>query len=114
MTRARPAPLRLAEDPAAAEGLPCLRQSIRLQRAAALLDCDPSHVRQLLKAGHLEGHRIGKRGIRIYVDSLRAYQEARPLAVSRQAAGSDKPPPRPRAGAGHRQATAALKAWGWL
>jgi hypothetical protein len=36
---------------------------------------DESQVRALIDAGELEAHGIGKRGIRVYVDSIRTYQE---------------------------------------
>lgn len=77
-----------------AELAPGFRPSMRLQRVAELLDCDPSHLRQLLAAGDLEGHRIGKRGIRIYCDSVQAYQEGRPLRLT--LSGRPKAPARSR------------------
>lgn len=67
-----------------------------------------SQVRRLVAAGELEGHRIGKRGIRIYEDSLDEYRR-------RNATGpgpSAKTPPLPRRQSGPtaaaREAMAAL------
>jgi excisionase family DNA binding protein len=42
---------------------------------AALLDLDESQVRRLVDTGQLEAHRIGRRGIRIFQDSITRYQE---------------------------------------
>jgi hypothetical protein len=68
--------LRLAHDP---ESASLIRASVRVRTAAAALDMDESQVRRLLEAGDLEGHGHGIRGVRIFVDSIRAYQEGRPL-----------------------------------
>lgn len=68
-------PLRIAADPALAESLHGLERSVRVGTAAAMLDADQSHVRKLLKAGELDGHTLGKRGVRIFVSSIEAYRE---------------------------------------
>lgn len=54
-----------------------VRRSARVSTVARLLDCDESQVRRLVRAGTLEAHRIGKRGLRIFLDSVTTYQEAR-------------------------------------
>jgi excisionase family DNA binding protein len=54
-----------------------VRRSARVSTVARLLDCDESQVRRLVRAGTLEAHRIGKRGLRIFLDSVATYQEAR-------------------------------------
>ena len=100
--------LRLAADPAEAAAVSRLRDSVRLKTAAAALDCDPSHIRQLLGAGDLEGHRIGKRGIRIYVDSIEAYQAGRPICLTKKGRAK-APPPKPRQSAAYREAVAFLR-----
>jgi excisionase family DNA binding protein len=51
------------------------RESVCVNRAAEILACDPSYVRKLIKRGRLDAYRMGRRGIRIFADSLRAYQE---------------------------------------
>lgn len=90
MTR-RP-PLREARPAEEIDAAAASRQSWRVSRVARDLDCDPTQVRRLVYAGQLEGHRIGKRGVRVYLDSLKAYKESQRLG--RPAA----PPPRaPRA-----------------
>lgn len=53
-----------------------VRNSARVATVARMLDCDASQVRRLIRTGALEFHRIGKRGIRIFLDSVAAYQEA--------------------------------------
>lgn len=73
------APLREASSPAELEAAAGSRQSWRVSRVARDLDCDPTQVRRLVYAGHLEAHRFGKRGIRVYLDSLKAYKESRRL-----------------------------------
>lgn len=69
-------PLRVAADPGAA--VPGVRPSIRVWRAALILDLEESQVRQLVNAGTLAGHRVGVRGIRVYVDAVQAYQASQP------------------------------------
>jgi hypothetical protein len=84
-------PLRIAADPALAESLHGLERSVRVGTAAAMLDADPSHVRKLLKSGDLEGHTLGKRGVRIFVASIEAYRERGRIATGQRA-----PVPRPK------------------
>jgi len=72
------------------------RQSARVRRVSQLLDCDESQVRRLVADGELEGHRVGKRGIRIFLASVLEYQQRQtmprrlspPQAVSRRKASS--------------------------
>lgn len=65
----------IALDPASAP-----RPSAKVSTVAGLLDCDDGDVRRLVRAGELEAHTKGKRGIRIFLDSVREYQDrqARP------------------------------------
>lgn len=60
------------------------RPSARVARVAAILDCDPSDVRRMLRAGELEGHGKGIRGKRVYLDSVAAYQRARDIEPQRK------------------------------
>jgi len=64
----------LAADPAA-----LVRPVARVRTVAELLDCDESDVRRMVADGTLEAHSYGIRGIRIYLDSVRAYQESRQI-----------------------------------
>jgi hypothetical protein len=68
--------LALAFDPADAP-----RRSARVARVAELLDCAESDVRRLIRSGELEAHGKGVRGVRVFLDSVRAYQDrqAKPL-----------------------------------
>lgn len=56
------------------------RASARVKHVAALLDCDDSQIRRLIDSGDLEAHRIGKRGIRVYLDSVETYRERGSIA----------------------------------
>ena len=60
----------LAPDPAAQ-----VRPSARVKTVAKLLDCDPGCIWDLIHDGEVETHGKGKRGIRVYLDSVRAYQD---------------------------------------
>ncbi|HWU54800.1 MAG TPA: helix-turn-helix domain-containing protein, partial [Rhizomicrobium sp.] len=52
------------------------RPSARVKTVAKLLEIDASQVRRMVADGSLEAHRIGKRGIRIFLDSVQAWQDA--------------------------------------
>ena len=70
-----------------------VRPSARVSKIAELLDCDETQVRRLVSSGQLQSHRIGKRGLRIYLDSVVEYQEWRtnslnPRSEERKAARS--------------------------
>lgn len=55
------------------------RPSAKVATVAQLLDCDESDVRRMLRDGDLQGHGKGIRGIRVFLDSVAAYQESRTL-----------------------------------
>jgi hypothetical protein len=61
----------IAADPSAFQ----VRASARVATVAQLLDCHPADVRGLLLKGELEWHRKGIRGIRVFLDSVRDYQD---------------------------------------
>lgn len=86
----------LAIDPAL---LP--RPSARVATVAELLDCDPGDIRRLIREGELETHGKGKRGLRIYLDSVRDYQVRRVRRAR---------PRSPSAGAPHRRGPASTSA----
>jgi excisionase family DNA binding protein len=56
-----------------------VRPSARVIRVMELLDVDESTVRRLIDRGEIEAHGVGKRGIRVYLDSVRDYQDARAI-----------------------------------
>ena len=60
-----------------------VRPSARVSAVAQMMDCDQSQVRRLVKTGALESHRVGKRGLRIFLDSVSAYQESRTERIVR-------------------------------
>lgn len=68
------------------------RASARVKHVAALLDCDDSQIRRLIDSGDLEAHRIGKRGIRVYLDSVDEYRN-RMMIITRKATSAGIPKP---------------------
>lgn len=51
------------------------RPSIRVRTAASLLDVHSSVIYKMVRKGELAAFKIGAKGIRIFADSLRSYQE---------------------------------------
>ena len=91
------------------------RPSAKVARVAELLDSDESGVRRLIRAGELETHGNGKRGVRVFLDSVRAYQDRQAKPCQRQAPDGliHKPKPRSAASsAAYRAAMAGLLAKG--
>jgi hypothetical protein len=104
--------MNLAGDPAL---LP--RPSARVKRVAELLDMDESQVRRAVDAGEMEAHGHGKRGLRIYLDSVADYQNRRNRAPTRPIATQQQAkPPRPTQAsqAAHNAALANLRADGFV
>ncbi len=102
----------IAMDPTAF----AVRASARVATVAQLLDCHESDVRRLVLQGELECHRKGIRGIRIFLDSVRDYQDRQASPRQRCAAPlvhSRKHPSRASA-AGFRSAMAGLAAKGLI
>lgn len=91
---------------------PEIRPSARVSTVARLLDDEPSQIRRMLARGDLEGHREGKRGVRIFLDSVAAWQ-ARGTLKPTKSPEKDRPtppPPRSRATqAAHRHAVSLLQ-----
>lgn len=105
---------RPASLPVIAAPLP--RASARVGAVADMLDCDHSQIRRLVRDGALESFTIGKRGVRIYLDSVAAYQErqARPVTGRPAAEGKarEKAGRRRASTAAHASAMAELQALG--
>jgi hypothetical protein len=91
-----------------------VRPSVRVRTAAERLDMDESQVRKLVKAGDLEGHLIGKRGVRVYVDSIEAYQLSRPIGGNPAPQAQPEPRRKRRVSAAHREAITYLRRLGLL
>lgn len=51
------------------------RRSISLDKAAEQIDCSRDVIRRLLETGELRGHYVN-RSVRVFADSLEAYQDA--------------------------------------
>lgn len=90
---------------------PPVRPSARVARVARLLDEAPSQVRRMLARGDLQGHKTGKRGVRIYLDSVTAWQEGHPLGGAKSVKPVEKPAPTMTRAtrAAHHQAVAHLR-----
>lgn len=103
--------LRLAQPPDEIAAAFAVRASVRPATAAERLDCDRSQVYRLVRARELEAHSIGKRGLRIYTDSLEAYRR-------RHAQGAPAPAPvrkrQPIKGAAYYEMIASLRRRGVL
>jgi len=67
----------------------CQRQSLRVAVAASLLQVNISTIYKLVRGGSLEAHHIGKRGVRVFADSVRDYQERQKIFGARKAPKSD-------------------------
>lgn len=52
-----------------------VRPSTTVAEVARMLTCHPDEIRKMLRRGELEGHRKGIRGVRIFLDSVVAYQQ---------------------------------------
>lgn len=94
-----------------------IRRSVRIGTLAADLDCDESQIRELLEKGEIEGHGLGTRGVRVYVDSVIAYQERKPKGGAKPGKPIPATDPKSRrtaAGAAHSAAMDALREAGVL
>lgn len=96
---------------------PVVRPSARVKRVAALLDEDESQIRRMVARGDLEAHRTGKRGIRIYLDSVEHWQQTHAVTPTAQSQSAPTAPqrhvqPSPATRAAHRHAMAELRALG--
>jgi hypothetical protein len=91
-----------------------LRPSIRIAKLAEAWDCDISQIRDLIKAGELEAHGIGRRGVRVYVDSANGYQtkKTRQPKTTNAPLAHLKPKRRTADDAQHKAAMAVLRRQG--
>lgn len=93
------------------------RPSARVETVCGMLECDRSQVYRLVADGEIEAHGIGKRGVRVYLDSVQAYQERR-FIVPKTAKARRKIPsparPSPASRAAHADAVAQLRDLGLL
>ena len=59
------------------------RPSLRVAVAAALLQVNISTIYKMVRGGVLEAHHIGKRGVRVFADSVREYQEGQKIVTTK-------------------------------
>ncbi|MGY0791838.1 hypothetical protein ACW7BJ_20925 [Azospirillum argentinense] len=76
-----------------------------------MLDADEWHIRKLLKDGELQGHRLGKRGVRILVSSIEDYRNRNRIVPTAPAPRQRKQVPPSKE---HLEAIATLQEWGIL
>lgn len=107
---------RAVVNPALADLLPD-GPSCTVKEAAALLAMPRSEVYAAVHGGDLLGHRVGKRGVRVYLRSIAEYQRRRAIpSVTRKrdsAPAAEPPVSKPaKPTAGHREALAFLHTLG--
>ena len=92
-----------------------IRESRKIKTIAAMLEVDASIVRRLVESGELEAHTIGKRGVRVFIDSVCEYQVRKTRAVTKgPIVAAEKRRRRAAQTASYRAAIADLKADGLL
>jgi excisionase family DNA binding protein len=105
--------LRVAQLPAAD-----VDEGVTVDRAAAILGCDPSTVRKLLRARRLAGWRVGAGddpgGVRVSLESVQAWKARYSIGGSggRDDGGERQRPKRRPTNAAHNEAVAQLRALG--
>ena len=101
---------RVADDPSA-----FVRTSRPLPDVAAMLGCDPSHIRKLIDRGELEAFRYGRRGIAVFLDSVAEFQERNRITPkASRAVSQPKPRQRTASTTAFRAAMVGLEAKGML
>lgn len=88
---------------------PDIRESRKVATVAAALEIDESQVYRLIDAGELAAHGIGTRGVRVYLDSLEAYQAKRAIVPKGPRAPHRRPAAKPVNTIAHRRAMANLR-----
>lgn len=94
---------------------PIIRPSARVSTVAKMLDDEPSQIRRMVARGDLEAHREGKRGIRVFLDSVEAWQRGNRIHSKKSTGLAASAPPKPLSGAtkaAHRHAVALLESMG--
>lgn len=98
-------------------GEPVIRPSARVSTVARMLDDEPSQIRRMVARGDLEAHREGKRGIRVFLDSVEAWQRCQTIKTSKTAVSPQESAPKPMSGAtkaAHHHAVALLRDLGLM
>ncbi|MFD1627583.1 helix-turn-helix domain-containing protein [Azospirillum griseum] len=104
---------RVASDPDLAPTIG-IERAVTVGKAALEMGADPATVRRLLKEDELRGYRLGKRGVRIYVSSIQAYQERQKLGQKTKSSARSTPIVKRVATPAHREAVATLAELGIL
>lgn len=91
------------------------RPSAKVRTVAAILDAHESDIRRMVDDGTLEAHGKGKRGVRVYLDSVADYQARKARGPRRQAQAAELPKARRRVHlAAHSAAVERLRARGLM
>lgn len=90
------------------------RPSMRVSKAAYLVEVDVATIYRAVRAGDIEAHIVGKRGIRVYADSLADYQRRNHIAPQPQSKPSRRNAQSRVPSQQHREAEAFLRAHGVL
>ena len=97
-------------------------ESVTVAEAARRLGCAGSTVRELLDAGQLSGHRVGKfvkgkapRGVRVHASSIKAYQLRNMIGGEARQAPAPPRPSQSKSTAAARETLASLRKMGvWI
>jgi excisionase family DNA binding protein len=88
---------------------PEIRESRKVATIAAALEIDESQVYRLIDEGELEAHGVGTRSVRVYLDSLEAYQAKKAIVPKSPKAPRGRPKTNPVNTAAHRRAMTYLR-----
>jgi hypothetical protein len=89
------------------------RRSARVKTVAKdYFDSDQTQVRRLIDAGELETYTIGKRGVRVFLDSVAAYQQRKTKSAKPIKGVPTRQQISRASRAARNEAIAALNKWG--
>lgn len=69
-----------------------MRKCVKVKEAANALSCSVSSIYRLLENGELQGFRLGKKGIKVYEDSLEAFAQKSQIGPKKVVSGQVKMP----------------------
>jgi hypothetical protein len=95
--------------------VPVIRPSAPVSAIAQLLATRESQIRRMVARGDLQAHIVGKRGIRVFLDSVEALQRDQLVKAKKPDLAGQAPPPKPMSGAtraAHRQSVGYLQGLG--
>lgn len=90
-----------------------VRPAAKISTVAEMLEVDHSVVRKMINRGELQAFRLGKRAIRVFLDSVAAYQEGQ-FIKSQPEIREERRRRRIANTAAHRRAMADLRRAGFI